>query len=98
MWLTVPLLICLAAVLQLATAVSKGSDAIQGITIPRNKFEVPVVCYYYGWASRRPSPMNYQVEDVPLDMCTFVVLAFAGIDNQTFELKSMIPEVPGGQP
>lgn len=91
MWLTLP--ICLAAVfLQPVTAVSKGSDAIQGIQIPRNKFEVPVVCYYYGWASRRPSPMNYQVEDVPLDMCTFVVLAFAGIDDKTFELKSMIPE------
>lgn len=93
MWFTVPLLICLPAVfLQPAAAVSKGSDAIQGIKIPRNKFEVPVVCYYYGWASRRPSPMNYQVEDVPLDMCTFVVLAFAGIDDKTFELKSMIPE------
>lgn len=93
MLLLVPVLVYLtAAFLQPASAVTKGTDAIHGITIPRNKFEVPVVCYYYGWASARPAPMNYQVEDVPLDMCTFVVLAFAGIDDQTFELKSMIPE------
>lgn len=93
MWLCVPaLVVLLSLLLKPASAVSKGSDAIHGITIPRNKFEVPVVCYYYGWASRRPAPMNYQVEDVPLDMCTFVVLAFAGIDENTFELKSLIPE------
>lgn len=82
----------LAHLLHCASSVTKGTDAIQGITIPRNKFEVPVVCYYYGWASQRPSPMNYRVEDVPLDMCTFVVLAFAGINETTFELESMIPE------
>lgn len=75
-----------------ASAVTNGRDAVEGVTIPRNKFEVPVVCYYYGWSSRRPSPANYQVEDVPLDMCTFVVLAFAGIDNETFEITSTIPE------
>ncbi|XP_064455065.1 uncharacterized protein LOC135366323 [Ornithodoros turicata] len=68
-----------------------GTDAIQGIAVPRNKFIVPVVCYYYGWAISRPRPMNYKVEDVPLDMCTYVVLAFAGIDRNTWGLKSIIP-------
>lgn len=86
------LILLLAALQQPASAVTNGRDAVEGVTIPRNKFEVPVVCYYYGWASQRPSPANYSIEDVPLDMCTFVVLAFAGIDNDTFEIKSMIPE------
>lgn len=74
-----------------AYCVRGGTDAVQGITVPRNKFLVPVVCYYYGWAISRPSPMNYRVEDVPLDMCTYVVLAFVGIDRRTWGLKSIIP-------
>uniref|UniRef100_A0A224YVR0 Chitinase n=1 Tax=Rhipicephalus zambeziensis TaxID=60191 RepID=A0A224YVR0_9ACAR len=86
------LILLLAALQQQASAVTNGRDAVEGVTIPRNKFEVPVVCYYYGWASQRPSPANYSIEDVPMDMCTFVVLAFVGIDNETFEIKSMIPE------
>ncbi|CAN8021196.1 unnamed protein product [Ixodes persulcatus] len=86
------LVLLLACVIHNASAVVKGSDATKGITIPRNKFLVPVVCYYYGWAIGRPPPMNYRVEDVPLDYCTFVVLAFAGIDDRTWELKSVIPE------
>lgn len=91
-WLCVQVLLVLLSDLLPASAVTAGRDAIEGVTIPRNKFEVPVVCYYYGWASRRPSPVNYQLEDVPMDMCTYVVLAFVGIDEQTFELKSVIPE------
>lgn len=86
------LILLLAALQQQVSAVTNGRDAVEGVTIPRNKFEVPVVCYYYGWSSQRPSPADYSIEDVPLDMCTFVVLAFAGIDNETFEIKSMIPE------
>ncbi|KAK8769157.1 hypothetical protein V5799_014378 [Amblyomma americanum] len=91
-WLWVQVLFFLLSDLRPTSAVTAGRDAVVGITIPRNKFEVPVVCYYYGWASRRPSPANYQLADVPLDMCTYVVLAFVGIDEQTFELKSVIPE------
>ncbi|XP_064455066.1 uncharacterized protein LOC135366324 [Ornithodoros turicata] len=71
--------------------VSGGTDALQGVVVPRNKFTVPVVCYYYGWAIARPTPMNYKMENVPLDMCTYVVLAFAGINRKTWELKSIIP-------
>lgn len=89
---TSALILLLAVLQQPASAVTNGRDATEGVNIPRNKFEVPVVCYYYGWASQRSSPADYHIEDVPLDMCTFVVLAFAGIDEETFEIKSMIPE------
>ncbi|XP_064455909.1 endochitinase-like [Ornithodoros turicata] len=54
--------------------------------------DLPVVCYYYGWANTRPHPMNYEPEDLPGDLCTHVNFAFAGVDAETFELKSEVPQ------
>lgn len=48
----------------------------------------PVVCYYYGEAMARPSPMNYKVSDIPGHMCSHVTLAFVTINSETFELES----------
>lgn len=48
----------------------------------------PVVCYYYGEAMSRPSPMDYRVSDIPGHMCTHVTLAFVTINSETFEMES----------
>lgn len=60
-----------------------GSSGGQGL---------PVVCYYFGWASARPHPMNYGPEDIPGDLCTHVNFAYAGVDGTTFQLKSEVPQ------
>lgn len=51
----------------------------------------PVVCYYYGWASARPSPMNYNIRDIPGELCTHVNLAYVGIDEERQDIKSIVP-------
>ncbi|XP_064455896.1 endochitinase-like isoform X2 [Ornithodoros turicata] len=52
---------------------------------------MPIVCYYDGWAPTRKSPMNYNIEDIPGDMCTHVNLAYVGIDQDKSDIKSLIP-------
>ncbi|XP_064455910.1 endochitinase-like [Ornithodoros turicata] len=52
---------------------------------------LPVVCYYSGWATTRASPMNYNVEDIPGDLCTHVILAYVGADGEQNDIKSIIP-------
>ncbi|XP_064455676.1 endochitinase-like [Ornithodoros turicata] len=51
----------------------------------------PVVCYYSGWATTRASPMNYNIEDIPGDLCTHVNLAYVGVDDDQNDIKSIIP-------
>lgn len=52
----------------------------------------PIVCYYYGWANTRPHPANYGVNNIPGDLCTHVNFAYAGVDPETWELRSEVPE------
>ncbi|KAL1421435.1 hypothetical protein MTO96_004128 [Rhipicephalus appendiculatus] len=52
----------------------------------------PVVCYYSAWANSRPHPANYGVKDIPGDLCTHVNFAYAGVNPQTWELRSEVPE------
>lgn len=48
------------------------------------------MCYYYGAAESRPSPMNYKATDLPGNMCSHVTLAFMSINTETFELQTVI--------
>nr|BDV12031.1 endochitinase-like protein [Haemaphysalis longicornis] len=51
-----------------------------------------IVCYYSAWALYRPEPMNYDIEDIPVEKCTHLIYAFVGLSNQTWELFSIDPE------
>lgn len=53
--------------------------------------EAKIVCYFTTWASYRPSPMNYNVKDIPVDICTHVIYSFVGLDNTTWQLTSLDP-------
>ena len=55
--------------------------------------EAKVVCYYGGWAVYRKEPMAFNVTDIDPNYCTHLIYTFAGLDNQTFEIKSLDPEV-----
>ena len=51
-----------------------------------------VVCYYSAWANYRKAPMNYDIEDIPLDLCTHLIYAFVGLDDKTWQLSAIDPE------
>ncbi|XP_015915003.1 endochitinase [Parasteatoda tepidariorum] len=51
-----------------------------------------VVCYYSAWAYTRPKPWNYDIDDIPGDLCTDIIYSFVGLNNQTWELFSIDPE------
>ena len=46
-----------------------------------------VVCYYSALAYKRPKPMNYDIDDIPGDMCTHVIYSFIGLDPKSYSLK-----------
>lgn len=52
-----------------------------------------VVCYYGAWAVYRPEPMNVKVADIDPFACTHLIYSFAGLDNQTWEIVSLDPEL-----
>ncbi|KAG9508827.1 hypothetical protein GZH46_02667 [Fragariocoptes setiger] len=53
--------------------------------------EARVVCYYTNWAKDRPAPWSYKIEDIPQNQCTHIIYSFAGLQNTTFEIKSLGP-------
>ncbi|XP_067122347.1 endochitinase-like [Centruroides vittatus] len=53
--------------------------------------DAKVVCYFTSWASYRPPPMNYNIKDIPVDICTHLIYSFAGLDNNTWQLMSLDP-------
>ena len=50
-----------------------------------------IVCYYSAWAVYRDQPMDYDIEDIPAEMCTHLIYSFIGLDNKTYELKMIGP-------
>jgi len=43
-----------------------------------------VVCYYGTWATYRPSDGKFEVENLPIDLCTHIIYGFTdlGPDNK----------------
>ncbi|XP_064085407.1 probable endochitinase, partial [Macrobrachium nipponense] len=46
-----------------------------------------VVCYYSSWAHYRKGLAKYTVEDIPVDLCTHLIYAFATLDSKTYLAK-----------
>lgn len=51
------------------------------------------VCYFASWSFYRPSHGQYNIEDIDTDLCTHLIYSFIGLDNQTWQVNILDPEV-----
>jgi len=51
------------------------------------------VCYFGAGAMDRPGSEKYDVSNIPIDLCNYILYAFCGVNNVTWEVSANDPEV-----
>ncbi|XP_064075613.1 probable chitinase 2 isoform X1 [Vanessa tameamea] len=60
-----------------------------GTNIEGPKHGKVAVCYVASWAIFRDPPFNFAVSDIDPSLCTHIVYAFAGLDEESSTIKSL---------
>ncbi|CAF1146302.1 unnamed protein product [Rotaria sordida] len=68
---------------------SSRSSIVVHRQIPVNEDELKYkkICYFTNWAQYRTPPAKFEPENIDPFLCTHVIYAFAGIDNQTLLIR-----------
>ncbi|XP_077537377.1 uncharacterized protein LOC144149607 [Haemaphysalis longicornis] len=45
-----------------------------------------IVCYWQSWSHKRLKPYTYNVDDIPVHLCTHVIYSYAKLDNEATSL------------
>lgn len=79
------LILLLLSLISLSTNVDAFRGGVGGATVHGRL----VVCYVSAWSVYRPGRGSWSLDNLDPTLCTHLVYAFAGLDNETYTIRSL---------
>lgn len=65
--------------------------SLQGVVKPKASGDKMVICFFSSWADYRTGDGEFDPGDIDPFLCTHLLYAFAGVDNETYKIISLDP-------